>query len=257
MVDAIGQWWEDQEARFDKLQSPGDLVDLRKELIETFRDALASTPLLDPFAIRGIVASWWGVSLPDFKALATHGYQGLIEAWVTTVLDALAEEKAKVNPLDHKVARALLPEYLDTLTGLESDVAELDSTIKAATASDDEESDGEPAEDALSPTELKKLKSKLTAAKKQLKAEKAAFADRLATASTALDDTSARQVVLDAMEHDLLAEANDRITRHRRTVIAAFEMWWDKYQTPLSMLEAERDAAAAKLARFFKELGYE
>ena len=257
VVDAIGQWWEDQEARFDKLQSPGDLVDLRKELIETFRDALASTPLLDPFAIRGIVASWWGVSLPDFKALATHGYQGLIEAWVTTVLDALAEEKAKVNPLDHKVARALLPEYLDTLTGLESDVAELDSTIKAATASDDEESDGEPAEDALSPTELKKLKSKLTAAKKQLKAEKAAFADRLATASTALDDTSARQVVLDAMEHDLLAEANDRITRHRRTVIAAFEMWWDKYQTPLSMLEAERDAAAAKLARFFKELGYE
>ena len=80
--------------------------------------------------------------------------------------------------------RALLPEYLDKLAGLEGEVAELDSTIKAATASDDEEDgDGEPAEDALSPAELKKLKSKLTATKKQLKAEKAAFADRLAAAS--------------------------------------------------------------------------
>ncbi len=59
------------------------------------------------------MASWWGESLPNLKALATHGYRGLIEAWVATVLDALAEEKAKVNPLDHKVARALLPEYLD------------------------------------------------------------------------------------------------------------------------------------------------
>jgi type I restriction enzyme M protein len=257
VVDAIGQWWEEQEAGFDKLESPGDLVDLRKELIETFRVALASTPLLDPFAIRGIVASWWGASLPDLKALATHGYQGLIEAWITTVLDALAEEKAKVNPLDHKAARALLPEYLDKLAGLEGEVAELDSTVKAATASNGEEEGDEPAEEAASPTELKKLKSKLMATRKRLKAEKAAFADRLAAASTTLDDTSARQIVLGALEHDLLAEANGRITRHRRAVIAAFEMWWDKYQMPLSVLGTERETAAATLAGFLKELGYE
>ena len=59
------------------------------------------------------------------------------------------------------------------------------------------------------------------------------------------------------MERELLAESQNRITRHRRAVIAAFETWWDKYQTPLSTLEAERDASAAKLAGFLKELGYE
>ena len=59
------------------------------------------------------------------------------------------------------------------------------------------------------------------------------------------------------MEQDLLAGAQERITRHRRAVITAFETWWDKYQTPLSTLEAERDDAAAKLAGFLKELGYE
>jgi type I restriction enzyme M protein len=257
VTSAIGLWWKAEVTRFDKLQSTGDLVELRKEFIETFRVALEATPLLDHFAVSGVIASWWGLSLPDLKALATLGYRGLIEAWVATVLDALEEEKAKVNPLDHKVARALLPEYLDQLAALEAEVAEVDSAIKTATAPHDDEDDAEPSEDALSPAEIKKLKTKLTGTRKQLKTEKAAFARRLAVASEALDDSSARQIVFDAMEHDLLAEAQDRITRHRRAVITAFETWWDKYQTPLSTLEEERDAASAKLAGYLKELGYE
>lgn len=256
MTSAIGLWWAPEETRFDKLQSAADLVELRKEFIATFRSALAATPLLDQFAVSGVIASWWGASLPDLKALATLGYRGLIEAWVATVLDALEEEKAKVNPLDHKVGRALLPEYLDQLAALEAEVAELDSTIKAVAATDDDE-DAEPSDDALSPAEVKKLKSQLTATKKRLKAEKAAFAHRLGEAGEALDDSSARKIVLDAMEHDLVAEAGDRVTRHRRAVITAFETWWDKYQTPLSALEAERDRAAARLAGCLKELGYE
>ena len=256
VTSAIELWWKSEECRFDRLQSVADLVDLRKEFIKTFRVALEVTPLLDRFAVSGVIASWWGVSLPDLKALATLGYRGLIEAWVATVLDALEEEKAKVNPLDHKVARALLPEYLDQLAALEAEVAELNSTITAATASDDEEG-AAPSEDALSSAEIKKLKTKLTATKRRLKTEKAAFAHRLAEASEALDDSSAGQIVVDAMEQDLLAGAQERITRHRRAVITAFETWWDKYQTPLSTLEAERDDAAAKLAGFLKELGYE
>ena len=164
VTSAIELWWKSEECRFDRLQSVADLVDLRKEFIKTFRVALEVTPLLDRFAVSGVIASWWGVSLPDLKALATLGYRGLIEAWVATVLDALEEEKAKVNPLDHKVARALLPEYLDQLAALEAEVAELNSTITAATASDDEEG-AAPSEDALSSAEIKKLKTKLTATK--------------------------------------------------------------------------------------------
>ncbi|MGB3473679.1 MAG: class I SAM-dependent DNA methyltransferase [Mycobacterium sp.] len=256
VTSAIGRWWKAEEARFDTLQSVGDLVELRREFIETFRTALQATALLDYFAVNGVIASWWGISLPDLKTLATLGYRGLIEAWTATVLDALEEDKAKINPLDHKVARALLPEYLDQLAALEAEIGELDSTIKSAAASDDED-DAETAEDTLSPAEIKKLKSKLTAAKKLLKVEKAAFGQRLGKASEALDDSSARQIVLNALQSDLLAEAEDRITRHRRAVIVAFETWWDKYQTPLSVLEAEQDAAAAKLADLLRGLGYE
>ena len=257
VTSSIAVWWQVEQARFDKLQSTADLVELRKEFIETFRVALQSTALLDRFAVSGVIASWWGASLPDLKALATLGYRGLIEAWVTTVLDALEEEKAKVNPLDHKVALALLPKYLDQLAALEAEVAELDSTIKAATATDDEEEDAEPSEDALSPAEIKKLKVGLTVTRKKLRTGKAGFARRLTEAAEALDDSAARPIVLEAMERDLLTNAQERIVRHRQQMITVFEMWWDKYRTPLSVFEVDREAAAAKLAEFLKGLGYE
>lgn len=150
-----------------------------------------------------------------------------------------------------------MPEYLDQLAALEGEVAELDSTIRAATAGDGEDDGFDPDEEALSLAEIKLFKAKLSATKKQLKVEKAAFAQRLAEAGANLGDLHAREIVLDEMERDLLAEAQARITRHRRTVISAFEMWWDKYRLPLSDLEAERDTAAGKLAGFLKELGYE
>lgn len=257
VTSRIGRWWNSEEPRLDKLQSVADLVDLRREFMETFHAALDGTILLDRFAISGIIASWWGKSLPDLKALATIGYKGLVEAWVATVLDALAEEKSKVNPLDHKAARALLPEYLEALANLQMEVAELDSTIKAATASDDDEDGAEPDEAALSPAELKTLKSKLTAAKRKLKSEKAAFGTRLSEASDALSEDSARGVCLGAMEHDLFAEAEVRIVRHQRLVAGEFETWWDKYQVPLSVLEADRADARTAIAGFLKELGYE
>jgi len=256
VTEAIEQWWAAEQAKFDSLQTPAGLIDLRKELISTFGTALKSATMLDRFAVNGIIAAWWGAAQPDLKALASIGYKGLIDAWVTTVLDALEEEKSKVDPLDHKVARALLPSYLEALASLEAEVAELGSTIKAATSGDDEE-DAEEVEDAPSEADIKKLKSRVTATRKQLKAEKAAFAQQLSAASEALDTHAARGLVLDAFRSDVFREADERVSRHRREMLSAFETWWDKYKVTLKNLEVDRDAAAVKLAGFLKELGYE
>jgi type I restriction enzyme M protein len=256
VTNAIEEWWKAEEHGVDDLKTVADLVDLRKQLITTFETALRPVGLLDSFAVTGIIAAWWGASLPDLKALATLSYQGLIAAWAATVLDALEEDASKVDPLDHKVARALLPEYLEGLAALDAEAAQLDATIKAATATGDED-DSETDEDALSPTELRLLRTKLTAVKRQLKADKGSFARHLTQASDAIAASAARELVLSALKHDLLSEANDRVVRHRHVVIAAFENWWDKYRIPLSVLETERDAAATRLAGFLKELGYE
>lgn len=221
----------------------------------SFAVALGGIPLLDRYTTADIVASWWSMSLADLKALATLGYKGLVEAWVTTVLDALDEETRSANPLDHRVVRALLPAYLDRLTSLEAEVAELDAELKAGTTVEDEES-GEAPESALSPVEVKALRAKLLAAKKKLNAERRLFADEMQAASAALSADEARMVVLDAFKGNLTAAADDRVGRHRSRIVKQLDQWWDKYQTPLTELEVERASAAAQLEGYLKELGY-
>ena len=259
VTTAIEQWWKTQHARIDALASVADLVELRQAFMASFADALAGSKLLDVFAIRGIVASWWGEELPDLKTLATLDYRGLIDAWVTTVLDALAEEKARIDPLDHKAAHALLPEYLEELAGLETEVAELDATIKAATASDDSEDgdDENDDEESLTEAELKELKRRLTAARKRFREARAAFGRRLRDACDVITDDRAREIVLGSLERDLLGEANERIARHRRSVVGAFEAWWDKYRISQLELEASAAEAAEALAARLTELGYD
>lgn len=251
LANKIGVWWESEISLIDSLQSVADLVDLRKDLLDSFRSALSDTDLLDRFAVPGVIASWWNNNLPDLKTLATFGYGGLVEAWITTVLDALDDEKSKVNPLEHRVAVALLPGYLDKLSGLKAEVADLDSTIKSVGAADDE------GDETLSQAELTQLKRQLAAARRKLKADKAAFTQKLALAGDELDGATARTVVLNAFEFDLMKETNERVSEHRQAVITAFEAWWDKYKTPLSVMEAERERAAVATAEFLKELGYE
>ncbi|MCZ4558174.1 class I SAM-dependent DNA methyltransferase [Rhodococcus maanshanensis] len=256
VTQAIENWWKAEQDGFLDLQATTDLIDLRKYLVATFQTTLAPIGMLDRFQISGIIASWWGDSQADLKTLANLGFKGLIDAWVTTVLDALEEAKSKVDPLDHKVARALLPEYLDGLASIESQAAELDALVKAATAKPEDEDADDP-EEQVSPTELSRLKAKLTASRKQLRADTATFAHRLSAASQTLSETAARQLVLDLFQTDILMVADQRTSRHLRSITESFETWWDKYQVTLADLESERNVAAAKLAGFVKELGYE
>ena len=135
----------------------------QENFTETFRVALQGTTLLDHFAVSGVIASWWGQSSgpegaaaarvrsssrPGSPRCSTHGRRRPRSTRSTT----------------RSLGRCC-PNYLDQLAALEAKVAELDSTIKA-TVSEDDEDDAEP-EDALSTAEIKKLKTKLTATRKQ------------------------------------------------------------------------------------------
>jgi type I restriction enzyme M protein len=255
VIEAIGQWWESIEGRFDSLHSTMELVDLRKDLLRTFLYSLQSVTMLDRFAVNGVIASWWGTVQPDLKALATLGYGGLVDAWVSTVLDALEGDKSKADPLDQGVARVLLPEYFEALASLEEEVAALDLSIKSAVASEDDEADD--LAEVLSEVELKELKRRLSASKKQLKADRALFARRLSAAGGALTPESSRELVLERFRSQIQAEGEKRMERNRREISLAFETWWDKYRVTLNTMQGERDDAELKLAGFLRELGYE
>ena len=83
------------------------------------------------------------------------------------------------------------------------------------------------------------------------------FITKLGKARAELTAAQERDLVLRLAKNDVAIHLDGYVTAHRQQIIAALENWWDKYAVPLHQIEAERDAATAKLAAFSEELGYE
>ena len=260
LTDAFDAWWNAQQSRIEALPETKALMALRAELLASFGNALVPVGLLDRFQVAGAVATWWGEVVFDLKALMAGGFEGVVEGWVTTILTALEDGGAKGTPLDHKLVKRLLPEYLGEIGGAEGKVVELDGILKAATASgdDDEDAEGGDGDDdeALSEAEVKALKKELSAAKSKLKTLHKGFSDRLEAAQAEVDAEQAETLVLDILKADLRRELDRRVVAHRQAVVAAVEGWWSKYRVTLRAIESERDAAKDRLDGFLKELGY-
>lgn len=258
LADAIDAWWEKARKQIVDLPESKDLMAVRRSFLESFEEEVASVGLLDRFQVSGAVASWWGEAVFDLKTLIARGFEGTVEGWVTTITTALEEEKGKNDPLDHKLVKRLLPEFLEEIAEIEAQVVELDGTLKAATAKGEEETEEEEVDDeeAMSEAEIKATKKILSAAKSKLKALKKSFAERLKKAESGLNADEARELVLDLLRADLGKELDRRVTAHRQAVVTVVEGWWDKYRVTLRDIEAERDEARGRLDGFVKELGY-
>jgi type I restriction enzyme M protein len=257
LMAAFDSWWVDHQGRFVDLSERADLMKVRAELLETFAKALVPVGLLDRFKVSGAVARWWGEVQFDLKTLKARGFEGVLEGWVTTITTALEDEQVKGDPLDHKLVKLLLPEFLEEIAAAEAVVAELDGTIKAQGVDEDEEGDESEHEEGPSDAELKALKKKLTAAKQNLKSVRATFIERLTEASGELSSEEARGLVLDILKSDLLQELERYVAAHRQEVVVVITSWWRKYRSTLRDVERERNEARAQLEQFMAELGYE
>lgn len=262
---AFEAWWGEHgrsvTALANTLESNGSrLIGLRDELLASFSAALEPVAMLDRFAVRGIIAGFWEQTRNDLRALQARGAKGVIDAWRTSIVTALEDKQDKSNPLDHKLVTFLLSEFVEELEQLQARKAELDSQIKAAEASGDEDDETEAADDETddgpSEADIKAWKKARTQVNKQLKAKQDNFEIRLNQAVDALEEPAAAELLLTIL-HDDMATLLARYARaQRQQVIGAFETWWDKYKVTLADIEAERDAAAAQLREFLGALGY-
>ena len=267
--DAFEAWWEEHGPRITalagKLDDSAALVNLRSELLESFSQTLERIGLLDPFQVRGIVAGFWYQSKHDFLGLLARGSHGVMDAWRTGIVSALEDKASKHSPLEHKLVRFLLGDFVNELAKLEAKKAELDSQIKAAAPSKGEDGDeaevaeaeaGDDEENAVDEVQLKAWKTELTKVKKQLKAKQENFADHLNKAVDGLDEAQAAELLLTILHNDMQAIVQRYIAAQRKQIVAAFENWWDKYRVTLNEIERKRDAAAMALQGFLKGLGY-
>ncbi|GAA3725926.1 type I restriction enzyme M protein [Spinactinospora alkalitolerans] len=268
LFKAMAKWWADNARLIVALPETGRLMAARRELIESFVDALEPVGSLDRFETTGVIVRWWDAIQYDLRTLAANGFGGVIDGWMTTIADGL-DAGTLHDPAEHPLVPALIPEHLDRLAEAEQKVAELDARTKAATPeagegdddgdgggrAEEQEEDADPP-DRLSEAELKKLKKELTSAKRQVRALRGDLVGALEMARLALDADAERREVMGFAENALMAELDAYSAKQRREVVAALENWWVKYAVSLTRIEDERKSAERKLSGFLKELGY-
>jgi type I restriction enzyme M protein len=257
MNDAFAAWWEANSTFIVELPETKALMATRATLLESFVSALAPVGLLDRFQVGGVIASWWGDIQFDLRALAAGGFAAVIDGWVTTITTALEDRTAKGNPLDHRLVRVLLPEYLDEIEEAWARREQLDATRRGDGGDRDEDADTEAEEgNRLTPAETAALKRELTAAKKRAKALEQQFVAKLAEARSLLSSEDVQNLVLGVARSDLANHLDAYVERHRKLVVVATETWWDKYSVALGEIQAAREDSAKALAGFLRELGY-
>lgn len=270
---AFEQWWQDHSARISalsgQLDNAASLVSLRTDLLASFSQSLEAIGLLDPFQVRGIVAGFWYQSKYDFLTLQARGAKGVADAWRTSIVTALEDKASKESPLEHKLVKFLMGDFVTAITDLEAKKAELDSKIKAASPKDAEGEDGEATEvaeedadeeageeSAVDEAQLKAWKKDLTAIKKQLKAKHDSFKQHIGAAVEGLTPEAAAELLLTILHNDMRSIVERYIAAQRKQIVAAFENWWDKYRVTLTEIEGKRDEAAKALQGFLKGLKY-
>jgi type I restriction enzyme M protein len=211
--------------------------------------------------VRGIVAGFWDDAKYEFMTLMARGAKGVVDAWRTSILTALEDEQSKDNPLDHKLVKFLMAEFVEALAELEARKAELERQIKVAMpdkggGEDGEEADPGEDEPAVDEAKLKEWKKQLGALKKEIKAKERGFVQRLNAAADALDDEGAATLLLAILRNDMRVILERYVGAQRQQVVKTFEQWWDKYRVPLADIEATRDAVARTLMRYLTELRY-
>ncbi|MBT9491994.1 MAG: N-6 DNA methylase, partial [Paucibacter sp.] len=257
--DAFDAWWCEHSPRITALAGAASFVGLRNELLQSFSDVLEPVGLLSRFQVRGIVAGFWADAKYEFLTLMARGAQGVVDAWRSSILTALEDDSArKTNPLDHKLVKFLMADFIAAMAELEARKAELDAQIKAAVPEKGADEDGEAGDDepAVDEIQLKAWKQQLGALKKEIKAAEKGFAERLNAAVDGLDEAGAAALLLAIMRGDMQAIVERGISKNRQLVLIAVETWWDKYRVMLTAIERERDLASAALNRFLGALGY-
>jgi type I restriction enzyme M protein len=263
--DAFDTWWREHSPRIAAIAGAASIVGLRNDLLHSFAEAMEPAGVLGRFQVRGIVAGFWDDAKYEFMTLMARGAKGVVDAWRTSILAAMDGEQSKDKPLDHKLVKFLMADFVDAQAALEARKTELENGIKAAAPRKSADEDGaetetetEAADDevAVDEVQLKAWRAELGALKKEIKTREQGFTIRLNAAVDALVDASAVDLLLTILRNDMESILGRCIDAHRQQVVSAVEKWWDKYRITLMAIETERDAASRALADFVRSLGY-
>ncbi|GGB54997.1 class I SAM-dependent DNA methyltransferase [Deinococcus soli (ex Cha et al. 2016)] len=263
LTRTFNQWWDDHHRHIVTLPDTKALQSLRSELLGTFQTALSpqddQPPLLTPFQVAGVIASWWDDNKYNLKTLAASGWQELLNGWIQNATGDDSDSSTTGGIDRDRLLNALAPKAMAQLQTLEESRAELEaqlSELEGDPDTEDDENDRDPLEAARNAAQVKKIKKTLTDNKKAHKATLAQAIASLQATADAMTDQDRQQIALTFMRENLDAALTRAVTAHRNQIVTTLEGWHDKYHVSLRELEQDRDAAATQLDGFLRELGY-
>ena len=242
------RWWANTvEPVLLQLPDTGILVGQRHQLVEDFTAHMVPSGM-DRFAAAGMAATWWEQTFHELQTAANRSWKAVIEGWLTTA-EASKDDKKALSLIDQTAIKLLAAPQLAERTNLAAEHTRLDTEIKTADSSNNE--------DALSPAEIKKLKSARTKTKKQLKAIDDSLLTTARQTLAAMAPTDASAHAIGVLRGRIEKLVSDHFATIERSTLAWHNNLVSKYGNTLRDLETERDNAATRLDRHLKELGYE
>ena len=161
------KWWSENASSITTLVGEKSFVSVRQQLLDSFSQTLNQVGMLDNFQVKGMIAGFWYQAKYDFLTLMARGSSGVVDAWRRGIVTALEDKTRKESPLEHKLVKFLMGDFVDDLEQLNAKKTELEGQLAAleGTESDEEESES----DQVSIKDLKEQKKTKEAQIKPLK----------------------------------------------------------------------------------------
>jgi len=285
---AMNTWWLANVADLQKLPVLGSYVTLRKKFSQGLEDTLVPLGLLDKFQVRGAFAEFSSSLASDFKSVVASGWNAdlipadeILASQFPEVLKELQDAETTIARLQGEF-EAAAPAEGDEAEELDLDTYEFDQdtdvlpkavleALKARKkALNAELKVSKKADPALAKTidlQIKgvdALMAKHVAKEDELKKAKVTVQtielkrdELVEKARDEITPEEAEKLIVARWKRTLLAAYEARVDAYQADLVARIELLWSKYAVTLTDIQAKRQAAAAKLAVFLKERGYD
>ena len=279
-LETLELWWKEHlpliEALAPKNGKRGNVYELRRQLLVSVAATFAKQTLLTEHQIRGALASYFDLFKPEFKSIAFSGWgpelipdDDILQSQFPDILAQMEQKRLRLAELSALFAAADEEDYEDSDDiGVlpDSEVKALRAELKEAKAqaklSKKEQRDqskfiarAEAAGKRLA--RHKALEDEERQLKADLRATEKKKEELVAAAREKIDRDEARRVILDRLHLLLIQTYEGYLRSDQRACLAALENLHAKYAVTAKIIEAKRDAEAAKLKKFLAELGYE
>lgn len=294
LLATLDAWWKKNLPHVKALApangKKGNVYDLRRRLLGTITDAFgragplgppsenASSGILTDHQIRGALARYFEFFKPEFKSIAFSGWGPelipeavILQSQFPEIPAEMERNRLRLAELAALFSAADEEDYEDSdgtgvlpsdqVKTLKAELKEVNARAKLA-KKEREKGDwfaytAEAREIETRLAKHKALEDEVRALNAALNATEKKQEELVAAARTKIVPDDARRVILDRLRQVLIETYESYLRADQRACLAALENLHDKYAVTAEVIENKRDAAAAKLKGFLKELGYE